>query len=104
MITLQMMQFTAVVLMLLLTVKLLFLRQWRIKSRYARQARWLMAGGTIALRPATDDGAEADGRHAVGDAQSGDAHPRLLSLRTSCIAFQRFSSWSLSKRATSMFM
>lgn len=102
MITLQMMQFTAVVLMLLLTVKLLFLRQWR--SRYARQARWLMAGGTIALRPATDDGAEADGRHAVGDAQSGDAHPRLLSLRTGRIAFQRFSSWSLSKRATSMFM
>ena len=35
--------------MLLLTVKLLFLRQWRIKSRYARQARWLMAGGTMLL-------------------------------------------------------
>ena len=49
MITLQMMQFTAVVLMLLLTVKLLFLRQWRIKSRYARQARWLMTGGTMLL-------------------------------------------------------
>lgn len=49
MVTLQMMQFTAVVLMLLLTVKLLFLRQWRIKSRYARQARWLMTGGTMLL-------------------------------------------------------
>ncbi len=49
MITLQMMQFTAVVLMLLLTVKLLFLREWRIKSRQARQARWLMAGGTALM-------------------------------------------------------
>ena len=49
MITLQMMQFTAVVLMLLLTVKLLFLRKWRIKSRQARQARWLMAGGTALM-------------------------------------------------------
>ena len=49
MITLQMMQFTAVVLMLLLTVKLLFLREWRIKSRQARQARWLMAGGTVLM-------------------------------------------------------
>ncbi len=44
-----MMQFTAVVLMLLLTVKLLFLREWRIKSRQARQARWLMAGGTALM-------------------------------------------------------
>ena len=35
MITLQMMQFTAVVLMLLLTIKLLFLRERRIKSRDA---------------------------------------------------------------------
>ena len=35
MITLQMMQFTAVVLMLLLTIKLLFLRELRIKSRDA---------------------------------------------------------------------
>ena len=49
MITLQMMQFTAVVLMLLLTVKLLFLRKWRIKSRQARQARRLMAGGTALM-------------------------------------------------------
>ena len=49
MVTLQMMQFTAVVLMLLLTVKLLFLRERRIKSRQARQARWLMAGGTMLL-------------------------------------------------------
>ena len=49
MITLQMMQFTAVVLMLLLTVKLLFLRERRIKSRQARQARWLMAGGTALM-------------------------------------------------------
>ena len=49
MINLQMMQFTAVVLMVLLTAKLLLLRQWRIKSRQARQARWLMAGGTALL-------------------------------------------------------
>ena len=49
MVTLPMMQFTAVVLMLLLTVKLLFLREWRIKSRQARQARWLMAGGTALM-------------------------------------------------------
>jgi len=49
MITLQMMQFTAVVLMVLLTAKLLLLRQWRIKSRQTRQARWLMAGGTALL-------------------------------------------------------
>jgi len=38
-----------VVLILLLTVKLLFLREWRIKSRQARQARWLMAGGTALM-------------------------------------------------------
>ena len=49
MVTLQMMQFTAVVLMLLLTIKLLFLRERRIKSRLARQARWLMAGGTALM-------------------------------------------------------
>ena len=49
MVTLQMMQFTAVVLMALLTVKLLFLRERRIKSRPARQARWLMVGGTALL-------------------------------------------------------
>lgn len=49
MITLQMMQFTAVVLMLLLTVKLLFLRERRIKSRQARQARWLMTTATALL-------------------------------------------------------
>ena len=49
MITLQMMQFTAVVLMLLLTVKLLFLRERRIKSRQARQARWLMAAATALM-------------------------------------------------------
>ena len=49
MVTLQMMQFTAVVLMQLLTVKLLFLRERRIKSRPARQARWLMVGGTALL-------------------------------------------------------
>ena len=49
MITLQMMQFTAVVLMLLLTVKLLFLRERRIKSRQARQARRLMTTGTALL-------------------------------------------------------
>ncbi|MBR6277123.1 MAG: AraC family transcriptional regulator [Prevotella sp.] len=49
MITLQMMQFTAVVLMLLLTVKLLFLRERRIKSRHARQARWLMTTATALL-------------------------------------------------------
>jgi AraC-like DNA-binding protein len=44
-----MMQFTAVVLMLLLTVKLLFLRGRHIKSRQSRQARRLMAGGTMLL-------------------------------------------------------
>ena len=49
MITLQMMQFTAVVLMLLLTLKLLFLRERRIKSRQARQARWLMAAATALM-------------------------------------------------------
>ena len=49
MVTLQMMQFTAVVLMLLLTVKLLFLRERRIKGREAQQARWLMTGGTMLL-------------------------------------------------------
>ena len=49
MITLQMMQFTAVVLMLLLTIKLLFLRERRIKSRQARQARRLMTTGTALL-------------------------------------------------------
>ena len=49
MVTLQMMQFTAVVLMALLTVKLLFLRERRIKSRQARQARRLMTGGTMLL-------------------------------------------------------
>ena len=49
MVTLQMMQFTAVVLMLLLTVKLLYLRGRHIKSRHARQARWLMTGGTMLL-------------------------------------------------------
>ena len=49
MVTLQMMQFTAVVLMLLLTVKLLFLRERRIKSRQARQARWLMTTATALL-------------------------------------------------------
>ena len=49
MVTLQMMQFTAVVLMLLLTVKLLFLRGWRNVGSNARQARWLMAGGTMLL-------------------------------------------------------
>ena len=49
MITLQMMQFTAVVLMLLLTMKLLFLRERRIKSRQARQARRLMTTGTVLL-------------------------------------------------------
>ena len=49
MITLQMMQFTAVVLMLLLTVKLLFLRERRIKSRQARQARRLMTTATALL-------------------------------------------------------
>ena len=49
MVTLQMMQFTAVVLMLLLTVKLLFLRGRHIKSRQARQARRLMTGGTALL-------------------------------------------------------
>ena len=49
MITLQRMQFTAVVLMLLLTIKLLFLRERRIKSRQARQARRLMTTGTVLL-------------------------------------------------------
>ena len=49
MVTLQMMQFTAVVLMLLLTAKLLFLRGWRIKGREAQQARRLMTGGTMLL-------------------------------------------------------
>ena len=49
MITLQMMQFTAVVLMLLLTRKLLFLRERRIKSRQARQARRLMTTATALL-------------------------------------------------------
>ena len=49
MVTLQMMQFTAVVLMVLLTVKLLLLRGWRNVGSNARQARWLMAGGTALL-------------------------------------------------------
>lgn len=49
MVTLQMMQFTAVVLMVLLTMKLLFLRGRHIKSRQARQARRLMTGGTMLL-------------------------------------------------------
>ena len=49
MITLQMMQFTAVVLMLLLTAKLLLLRGRRNESKTARQARWLMAVGTAVL-------------------------------------------------------
>ena len=49
MVTLQMMQFTAVVLMVLLTVKLLFLRGRHIKSRQARQARRLMTGVTMLL-------------------------------------------------------
>ena len=49
MVTLQMMQFTAVALMLLLTVKLLFLRGRHIKSRQARQARRLMTIGTALL-------------------------------------------------------
>lgn len=49
MITLQMMQFTAVVLMLLLTIKLLFLRERRNVGSNARQARRLMAGGTMLL-------------------------------------------------------
>ena len=49
MVTLQMMQFTAVVLMVLLTVKLLFLRGRHIKSRQARQARRLMTIGTALL-------------------------------------------------------
>jgi len=49
MITLETMQFTAVVLMLLLTVKLLALRRRRIESGTARRARWLMAGGTALL-------------------------------------------------------
>jgi hypothetical protein len=44
-----MMQFTAVVLMLLLTIKLLFLRERRIKSRQARQARRLMTTATVLL-------------------------------------------------------
>ena len=49
MITLQMMQFTAVVLMLLLTAKLLLLRRRRVQNRTAKQARWLMASGTAVL-------------------------------------------------------
>ena len=49
MITLQMMQFTAVVLMLLLTAKLLLLRRRRVQSDTARQARRLMATGTAVL-------------------------------------------------------
>lgn len=49
MVTLQMMQFTAVVLMVLLTVKLLLLRGWRMKGCEARQARRLMTGGTALL-------------------------------------------------------
>ena len=49
MVTLQMMQFTAVALMVLLTVKLLFLRERHIKSRQARQAHRLMTGGTMLL-------------------------------------------------------
>ena len=49
MVTLQMMQFTAVVLMVLLTVKLLLLRGWRNVGSNARRARWLMAGGTMLL-------------------------------------------------------
>ena len=49
MVTLQMMQFTAVVLMLLLMAKLLFLRGWRTVGPEARQARWLMTGGTALL-------------------------------------------------------
>ena len=49
MVTLQMMQFTAVVLMLLLTAKLLLLRRRRVQSETARQARRLMATGTAVL-------------------------------------------------------
>ena len=49
MITLGMMQFTAVVLMLLLTVKLLLLRGRRVESKTARQARKLMIVGTALL-------------------------------------------------------
>ena len=49
MITLGMMQFTAVVLMLLLTAKLLLLRGRRVQSKTARQARWLMASATAFL-------------------------------------------------------
>ncbi|MBR1411062.1 MAG: helix-turn-helix domain-containing protein [Prevotella sp.] len=49
MITLGMMQFTAVMLMTLLTMKLLLLRGRRIQSSMAKQARWLMASGTALL-------------------------------------------------------
>lgn len=49
MITLGMMQFTAVVLMSLLTAKLLLLRGRRVQSTTARQARWLMICGTALL-------------------------------------------------------
>ena len=49
MITLQMMQFTAVVLMLLLMIKLLLLRRRRVQSETARQVRRLMAIGTAVL-------------------------------------------------------
>ena len=48
-ITLQMMQFTAVVLMLLLMIKLLLLRRRRVQSETARQARRLMAFSTAVL-------------------------------------------------------
>ena len=43
------MQFTAVVLMVMLTVKLLVLRRRRIESSIASHARWLMASATMLL-------------------------------------------------------
>lgn len=49
MITVKMMQFTAMVLMLLLTLKLLLLHDFRIKTKEARRARWLMVGGMALL-------------------------------------------------------
>jgi len=49
MITLGMMQFTAVVLMLLLTLKLLVLHDRYMKDRSAKRSRWLMVAGTVTL-------------------------------------------------------
>ncbi len=49
MITLGMMQFTAVMLMLLLTLKLLALHDRYMKDKAVKRSRWLMVAGTVTL-------------------------------------------------------